>query len=241
MTLKKPLGVRRLDLGLMFLGKAPENSLEKSFGEVDELVPSGQCSLCKSEGPEFHSQNPHTRCCMLSSPALGNQGQVDPRGLLVSQSKLADELQAHRRPCLKRRQRASLRTLEFVLWTSHPHTQIRMCLHVEEVGGDSEMAPWVKVFPSTPDDLSSIPQTHRVEGENQLTKALLRPPHTFSGTRVPTPIHANDNECCFKGVFFLKERERKSTALLEEAPGARQRGRSETFQQRALGATWWSS
>lgn len=34
-------------LGLGFFGKTPENSLEKSLGEADEVVQSGQCSLCK--------------------------------------------------------------------------------------------------------------------------------------------------------------------------------------------------
>lgn len=51
-----------------------------------------------------------------------------------------------------------------------------MGLHLEEGGGDNEMAQWVKVLASKPVDLSSIPKTHAVEGENQLTKVVLHPP-----------------------------------------------------------------
>lgn len=78
-----------------------------------------------------------------------------------------------------------------VLWTPHPHTQIHMGLHLEEGGGDNEMAQWVKVLASKPGDLSSIPKTHVMGGENQLTKVVLQPPHTFPGTCAPTYIHAS--------------------------------------------------
>lgn len=66
-----------------------------------------------------------------------------------------------------------------------------MGLHLEEGGGDNEMAQWVKVLASKPVDLSSIPKTHAVEGENQLTKVVLQSPYTFPGTCAPTYTHAN--------------------------------------------------
>lgn len=46
----------------------------------------------------------------------------------------------------------------------------------------SETAHAVKILVTMPDDLSPVSGTHTVEGETQLPKVLLGPPHMYNST-----------------------------------------------------------
>lgn len=53
----------------------------------------------------------------------------------------------------------------------------------------SMMAQWVKALDAKPDDLSSVPGIHIIEGENQLLEVVLWLPHVYCGMHTPTYIH----------------------------------------------------
>lgn len=73
-----------VDLGFGFLGKALENSLENSFGEADEMVQSGQSSLCKHEDLNYISRT-HIKTPVIALHAFksssGETGAGGPPGL----------------------------------------------------------------------------------------------------------------------------------------------------------------
>lgn len=60
------------------------------------------------------------------------------------------------------------------------------------------MAQWVKTVPRS---LSSTSRTHRVEGENQLLRLVLRPPHVHHGSKC---THTHKFQKCDKNFNKLK-------------------------------------
>lgn len=46
-----------------------------------------------------------------------------------------------------------------------------------------------------PEDLSSIPKSHVVDGENRLPEAVLRPPRGGCGTYIHTHLPPTINKC----------------------------------------------
>lgn len=60
--------------------------------------------------------------------------------------------------------------------------------------GASEMVQWRQVLATKPDDRSSIPGTHMVEGENQFLQVVLQLPHARASTFTHTQVN-KDVKC----------------------------------------------
>lgn len=75
----------------------------------------------------------------------------------------------------------------------HEHTRARARahIHMRVHANTGKMVQQVKTPALKPDDFSSIPRSHMVEGERSLLQSFPQPPHAHCGVRC-TPTHTHN-------------------------------------------------
>ena len=83
-----------------------------------------------------------------------------------------------------------------------------------------KMAQWMRVLTTKPGNLSSIPRTHMVEGENRLLQVVLWSSHTYRSkltithTHTHTHTHTQINKCNKNSYVLTKCKEGRNKFLL---------------------------
>lgn len=86
-------------------------------------------------------------------------------------------------------------------FTHSEHSASASCLSASVLKSDGRWGgSGVHALTTKPDNWSSVPRTHTVDGENRLSEVVLRPPHAFCGIHACAHAHTL-NKCNRKGVI----------------------------------------